>query len=224
MATSRNSIRWRNIPVTLVDDGQNALRADFNNDGVIYLRANATRRPACLQQVLSGLKISAILVALVMVCLAFLRFVPVRRIEAYYWHVRHGNSIEVGSYRFPVPKQWYVVSYSTSDVMLMDLNTGDGVTVRTSSTSHRFTLANWEALMSRPMADGSTKILGRRELQVSGERILCVETNLDTKAVRLYPIQCHSETALEVTFQPFIFSAKDHDQMFYSLLQQIQKL
>jgi hypothetical protein len=107
--------------------------------------------------------------------------------------------------------------------MLVDLNTGDGIAVRTSSASDRFSLASWEALMSRSMADGSTKILGRKELQVGGERILCVETNLDTKAVRLYPIQCRSETALQVTFHPYIFSAKDHDQMFYSLLQQMQK-
>ena len=74
------------------------------------------------------------------------------------------------------------------------------------------------------MRDGSTKILGRRELNVSGETTLCIEKNLDTKAVRLYPIECRSESALQVTFQPYLFSAKDHDQMFYSLLQQVQKL
>jgi hypothetical protein len=196
----------------------------FDNDGdsLLSVRMQPDTRPV-LQQVLSGRKISAILVAVVIVCLVFLRFIPVHRIEAYYWHVRHGNSVEVGGYRFPVPKQWYVDSYSTNGVMLVDLNTGDGIRVRTSSVSDRFTLASWEALMSPPMADGSTNILGRKELQVSGERILCVETNLDTKAVRLYPIQCRSETALEVTFQPCIFSGKDHDPMFYSLLQQIQK-
>jgi hypothetical protein len=74
------------------------------------------------------------------------------------------------------------------------------------------------------MPDGSMKILGRKELQVSGERILCVEKDVETKAVRLYPIDCRSETALEITFVPYLFSTKDHDQMFYSLLQQIQKL
>jgi hypothetical protein len=108
--------------------------------------------------------------------------------------------------------------------MLVDLNTGDVITVRTSSGPGRSTLAAWDALIRRSMADGSTKILGRRELHVSGETILCVETNFDTKALRLYPIQCRSESALEVTFEPNVLSAKDHDQMFYSLLQQVQKL
>jgi len=156
--------------------------------------------------------------------LVALHFIPVHRIEAVYWHVRHGTSIEVGSYRFPVPKQWYVSYYSANDVMLVDLNTGDGITVRTSSGPNRLTLSAWEALTRHPMRDGSMKLLGRRELQVGGETILCIEKNFDTKAIRLYPIECRSENALEVSFLPYLFSTKDHDQMFYSLLQQVQKL
>ena len=176
------------------------------------------------QQVLSGLKISAVLVAVVVLSLVLLNFIPVRRIETYYWHLRHGNSVEVGTYRFPVPKQWYVYSFSANDVMLVDSSTGDGIFVRMSSVPSRSTLGAWDALISRPRPDGSTKILGRKKLQINGEMVLCVEKNLDTKSVRLYPIECRSEGALEVNFQPYLFSAKDHDQMFYSLLQQLQKL
>src|SRR5947209_16432372 len=109
--------------------------------------------------------------------LVFLRFVPVHRIEAYYWHLRHGTSVDIGRFRFPVPKQWYVDSYSANDVLLVDLNTGDSIMVRTSSGPNRFTLPAWETLISGPMRDGSTKILDRRELRVSGETILCFEKN-----------------------------------------------
>jgi hypothetical protein len=186
----------------------------------VSLRSDA--RPVS-KQVLPRLKISGALLAIAVISLVFLRFVPVHRIEAFCWHVRHGTAVEVGRYRFPVPKQWYVDHYSANDVMLVDLNTGDGITVRTSSGPNRSTLPAWEALISRPMQDG-TKLLGRRELQVGGETMLCIEKNLDTKAVRLYPIECRSENALEVSFLPYLFSAKDHDQMFYSLLQQVQKL
>ncbi len=176
------------------------------------------------QQVLSGLKISAVVVAVVVLSLVLLNFIPLRRIETYYWHMRHGNSVEVGTYRFPVPKQWYVDSFSANDVMLVDLSTGDDIMVRMSSVPGHSTLGAWGALISRPRPDGSTKILGRKELQINGEMVLCVEKNLDTKSVRLYPIECRSEGALEVNFQPYLFSAKDHDQTFYSLLQQLQKL
>ncbi len=175
------------------------------------------------QQVLSGLKIGAVLVGVV-ILLVVLPSVPVRRIETYYWHLRHGNSIEVGRYRFPVPKQWYVESLSANDVMLVDLNTGDGIMLRMSSIPSRSTLGAWDALMSRPAADGSMKVLGRKELQINGEKVLCVEKDLDTKALRLYPIECRSEGALEVGFLPYLFDVKDHDQTFYSLLQQLQKL
>ena len=185
------------------------------------MRLKPDTRPVS-KQVLSGLKISAVLIVAAVVFLVVLQFVPVHRIEAYYWHLRHGSSVAIGSYRFPVPKQWYVNYISADDVLLVNLNTGDGITVRTNP--HRFTLQNWEALVSRSMPDGSTRVLRRKELQVSGETMVCIEKNLDTKAVRFYPIECRSESALEVTFQPYIFSTKDHDQMFYSLLQQVQKL
>lgn len=187
------------------------------------MRLQSESRPVS-KQILSGLKVAAVLIGVAVLSLAVLRFVPVHRIEAYYWHLRHGNSIEVGGYRFPVPRQWYVDQHSANDVLLVDLNTGDGITVRASSLPGRSALSTWEGLVAHPMRDGSTKVLGRRELHVNGETILCVETNLDTKALRLYPIQCRSESALEVTFDPYVFSAKDHDPMFYSLLQQVQKL
>jgi hypothetical protein len=183
----------------------------------------ADTRPVS-KQVLSGLKISAVLVAALITSLVLMSFIPVRRIEAFYWHWRHGTSIDVGSYRFPVPKQWYVTDLSTDDFLLVDLDNGDSISVRMSPRPGRFTLAAWEALITRPMLDGNTKILGRKELQISGETILCVEKNLDTKAVRIYPIECRSESALEVTFHPNILATTDHNQMFYSLLQQVQKL
>lgn len=159
---------------------------------------NPDTRPVS-KQVLSGLKISAGLIVVTALSLVVLRFIPVHRVEAYYWHLRHGTSLAIGSYRFPVPKQWYVDYISANDVMLLNLNTGDGIMVRTSSGPQRFTLSAWEALVSRPVSDGSTKVLGRKELQISGETIVCIEKNLDTKSLRLYPIECRSESALEVS-------------------------
>lgn len=176
------------------------------------------------KQVLSGLRASAVVILVAVMSLLFFHFIPIHRIEAYYWHLRHGFSVAVDSYRFPVPKQWYVDHVSVNDVMIVNMKTGDGITVRTSSGPNRFTLPAWEALTSRSMPDGSTKVVGRKQLQVSGETVVCIEKNLDTKAVRLYPIECRSERGLEVTFQPYIFSTKDHDEMFYSLLQQVQKI
>jgi hypothetical protein len=117
------------------------------------------------QQALSGLKMSAVLIALVIISLVLLSFIPVRRIEAFYWHWRHGTFVEIGTYRFPVPKQWYVDHVSADDFLIADLNTGDAISVRM-NTRNRATLSAWEALTIHPMPDGNMKILGRKELQV----------------------------------------------------------
>ena len=175
------------------------------------------------QQIISGLKISAVLVALGILLLISFAFIPARKIDAYYWHIRHGTSVRVGRYRFPAPKQWYVERQSADDVLLVDLNTGDSISVRMTAWPKQSTLAAWSALTSRPTPDGGTKILELRGLQVGGEVMVCIEKNIDTKALRLYPIECRSDGALEVTFEPYLLSAKDHDHMFYSLLQQIQR-
>ncbi len=190
---------------------------DYHNfDNLTSVRIQKDTRSVS-RQVLSGLKISAVLVVIVILSLFLLRFIPVRHLETYYWHLRHGNSVDVGRYRFPVPKQWYVDSFSANDVLLANLNSGDGIAVRISSAPG-VTLGVWDAVSSRTTLDGM-KIVGRRELQINGEKVLCVEK----KMVRMYPISCRSESGLEVTFVPYLFSAKDHDQMFYSLLQQLQK-
>lgn len=135
--------------------------------------------------------------------------------------MRHGTSIVVGKYRFPVPKGWYVVHQSADDLMLVDLNTGDAVSVQTSSRP-KATLAAWSALMTRPTPHGSLKTLGQKELQAGGEALLCMEQDFDTKPTHLYPIECRSDGGLEVTFTPYLSSGNGHSQMFYSLLQQVR--
>ncbi len=67
------------------------------------------------------------------------------------------------------------------------------------------------------------KVLGRKQLQFGGETMVCVERNPDMDAVHLSPIECRSGSALEVTFHPYVFFTKRHNEMFYSLLQQVHK-
>lgn len=111
---------------------------------------------------------------------------------------------------------------SADDVFLVDLKTGDEIWVRTTFRP-KATLAAWSALMSRPLPDGSMKILGQRELQLDGEALVCIEREFDTKKFYLYPIECRSDGALEVTFTSDISSGEGDKQMFYSLLQQVRK-
>jgi len=175
-------------------------------------------RPISLQ-VVSGLKISAAIVAFVAGLLLCLSFVPVRRIEAFVWHLRHGTSVEVGGYRFPAPKQWYVESFSPDDVLLVDLKSGDSIGVRLNDRSKRMTLAVWARLVGQTRGD-NIKVTGRKELHIGNEVFVCFEKDFDLKKLHLYPIECRSEGALEVSFTPFFPPANNRNEAFYSLLQQ----
>jgi hypothetical protein len=165
------------------------------------------------------------------------------RIKAYIWHLRHGNTMDVGQYRVPVPKQWYVERTSverTSDaVMLIDLNTGDGIFVYTSGLPKGRTLSSWADLVSRASAtSATTKTTRQRNFNITGETFLCIEqevappgdqlfhpqTDPGPMLGHLYPIQCLSDGGLEVSFQSYPGVGRMHDAAFYSLLQRVQKL
>jgi hypothetical protein len=108
--------------------------------------------------------------------------------------------------------------------MLIDLNTGDSISVDATPWIKRPALTTWTGVISRPTANGiTTKILGQREISIANEPILCIEQDVDLKPIHLYPTQCRSTRSLEITFQPLPQSGKSHDAMFYSLLQQLQK-
>ena len=173
------------------------------------------------QQVLSGLKKSALLVvAGVTVLLAF-SYASRPRIAAYFWHLRHGESIDFDGYRIPAPKHWKVERISDNQISIIDLDTGDGIFVRPSPKLS--TRLEWSRLVDR-LSTKDLKILNQREFRLNGESITCVEEDFDTKLHHRFPIDCRSDGGLEVSFLPWLSVGKQHDEMFYSLLQRIQKL
>jgi hypothetical protein len=168
------------------------------------------------------LKISAVIVALGVGLLFCLSFVPVRRIEAFVWHLRHGTSVEVGSYRFPAPKTWYVESLEPYGIFLLDLQNGDAIEVQLVKVqpNRRITLPVWARLEEQPTIDGNIKVTARKELHIGSEEFLCFEKDFDLKKLHLYPIECRSEGGLEVSFTPYFGSGMNRNETFYSLLQQ----
>lgn len=170
------------------------------------------------RQVLSGLKMSAVIIASGAGILICSSFVPVHRIEAFFWHLRHGTSVVVGDYRFPAPNGWYIENLSQNDVVMFDLQSGDSIDVKHVQRPKQLTLAAWSDLTSKPTAD--MKVTARRELHIGNEKILCLEEDFDMKKAHIYPISCRSEGALEVSFTPFLASGKSRDEAFYLLLQQ----
>ena len=174
------------------------------------------------EQVLSGLKIGTVILAIGAGVLICFYYIPKHRIEAYFWHLRHGHTIDVGQYRVPVPQQWYVERISENDAMLINLTTGDSILALTNGLP-KPTLSAWSNL-TRRSANETMKPTGQRDFRISGESFLCIEQDFRTKTMHLYPIQCRSDGGFEVIFQPYFNVRKEHDGAFYSLLQRIQKL
>jgi len=175
------------------------------------------------QQVLSGLKIAAAIVGVSAAALILASYIPTYRIEAWFWHLRH-NSIDVGHYRIPVPKRWYVLNNSADLVLLTDLDSGDGISVVRNVFSSRLSLSAWSNLTLHPPSSVKTQSTAQREFRISGETFLCIEQDMDMGIAHLYPIECRSEGGIEVNFQPFINAGRKHDATFYALLQNFQKL
>jgi hypothetical protein len=111
---------------------------------------------------------------------------------------------------------------SPTDVLLIDLNAGDALEVRTDQST-RMSLAMWANLLTRPIAGQDLKSVGRNELQIGDEKVVCIEQDLDTGKLHLFPVPCRSERGLEVHFLPYVFTGRDHNEHFYSMLRQAQK-
>lgn len=176
------------------------------------------------QQVLSGLRIAAVLIGCGAAAIILASYIPRYRIEAWFWHVRHGSSIGVARYRIPVPQHWYVSRDSGNDVLLVDLDSGDMIWAWRDEYSQRLKLSAWSNLTLHPPASVKTQSTGQREFHINGEAFLCIEQDTDIEIAHLYPIQCRSDRGLTVDFQPYIRVGREHNAGFYALLQQIQKL
>src|SRR6185437_4538155 len=174
------------------------------------------------RQVVSGFKKGAVLIAVLVGITWASRFIPVTRIGAFVWHLRHGMWIDVGSYRFPAPKRWYVQQDSAAGVMLVDMKTGDVIQVSTGRPL-LVPLSMWAERVARPVVGIPTRTVGRRELQVGDESVLCIERDWDAGKLQLFSINCRFERGFEVEFTPHISGEADKEQ-FYSMLAQTRKL
>jgi hypothetical protein len=180
-------------------------------------------RGHALQQVISGIKIGAVPILSAIALLVFVHFIPVHRIEAYFWHIRHGNSIEVGGFICPALREWYVERISSDDVMMVNLKTGDGINVAKTANASQSSLAVWSQIMSRPAVGNGIRTRGRREIQLGGDPFVCIEQEFDVEVSRFYPIDCRSSGALELRFTPNPARGRERDEVFYSLLAQTRK-
>ena len=133
------------------------------------------------EQVKSGLKIAAFIVILSAAVLVLWSFAQYR-IEAWAWHWKNGNSIDVGEFRVPVPNEWRVWQFetgSTREVQLINTKGGKPfwATITISQTRWReaAALADLVSFQRRSMENLGVRIRDTREFEIGGVAGICLD-------------------------------------------------
>lgn len=178
-------------------------------------------------QVRSGLKIAVILVA---VCAAFwvtLTFVPVPRIEAWMWHWKYGNSVQVGEFSVPVPNEWGVRRFEsgmTDEVQLVNTEGGKPfwatVTITQEWRQPNTVLADLANSRRRMMESRGTHVSDPRNLVVDGVSGFCIDGYSPMAGIPVRNISCYLGTSFSMEYIGSYLKAP----AFYSILANISKV
>ncbi|HET9408156.1 MAG TPA: hypothetical protein VFO39_13030 [Candidatus Sulfotelmatobacter sp.] len=150
------------------------------------------------------------------------------------WHVLYGDSISVAGYRIPVPSQWSAEQLASDDARLLNTRTGEAIWLQSLPKPSMFSLTAWSDFVQNQMNDARNPIVGRTELTIAGEPLVCLErdfaVNLRTGASanpspqtsHLPSIECNSAGLLGVMFFAGTHTQHDYSE-FYSLMASIEK-
>jgi hypothetical protein len=180
-----------------------------------------------LQQVKSGFKIAGILVVVCASLLVLLSFLPIYRIEAWLWHWKHGNNMQAGEFRVPVPNEWLVRHSETGMTREMELlNTAGGrpfwatITISEEQPPRNIALADFASSRRRMMESLGIHVTSTRQLKVDGVAGFCLdgETAMAGRPVR--NISCRLGANLSMEYIGSSLKAPS----FYAILDGMAKM
>jgi hypothetical protein len=179
----------------------------------------------------------SLLLLVVIVAAGYVLYCYQPRVRAVAWHVLHGDSVAVAGYRITVPSHWFVEQSASDDVHLWNTRTGESAWFHSLPKSPDFTLAFWSDLVQKRMNGPENPVVGKRDLKVAGEPVVCFERDLAVKLptegsattsknlIHLPSVECTSTGPLDVMFFGKMYSQPRRDYSeFYSLLASIQKV
>src|SRR3954468_13790838 len=98
------------------------------------------------------------------------------------WHWRHGDSVKIGSYQFPVARNW-VPTYETGDsAMLVEVARKRGknswptptITLIVLRTQRPIDLGFWESVQQQVAKRNGSVIVDSRSFAFDGETLKCL--------------------------------------------------
>ena len=182
-------------------------------------------RPA-LEQVKSGFKIAGILVVVCASLLVLLSLLPIHRIGAWWWHWKHGNSIEVGEFRVPVPNEWSVWSFDTGMTHEVELqNTKGGkhfwatITITQETRPPNASVTDLVALRRHSMENLGIHVTETRQLTIGGTPGFCIDGETAMAGLPVRNISCRVGAAFALEYIGSSLKAPS----FYVILEGISK-
>lgn len=135
------------------------------------------------EQIRSGFKIAGILVVVSAASFVLVSFLPTHRIEAWWWHWKHGNSVQVGEFRVPISNEWDVWSFDTGmtrEVQLVNTEGGRPLWATITITEERgrrqdIPLADLISLRRRSTENLGIHVTDTRQLAITGVMGFCLD-------------------------------------------------
>jgi hypothetical protein len=177
-------------------------------------------------QVRSGLKIAAVLVTLCGILVVIATFVSMPRIEAWMWHWKYGNTIQVGKFSVPVPNEWGVQRFESGmsdEVQLSNIEGGKSlwatVTITQEWRQPNTVLADLATSRRHMMESRGTHVSDPRKLVVDGVSGFCIDGISTVAEISVRNISCY----LGTTFSMEYIGSSLKAPAFYSILANISQ-
>lgn len=179
------------------------------------------------EQVESGFKIAGILVVVCAALWVLVSYLPIYRIEAWVWHWKHGNSIQVGEFTVPVPNEWGVkrfdVGGGTQVVQLVNTKGRKPfwatITITEEPWRRNIVLADFATSRRRMMENLGIHVTDTRQLVIDGIAGFCLDGETAMTGTPIRNISCDLGTSLSMEY---IGSSRTAPS-FYSILDGISK-
>ncbi len=181
-----------------------------------------------LEQVKSGLKIAAIIVVLCAALSVLASCLPIYRMEAWWWHLRHGNTTQVGDFRVAVPSGWFVWSFDAGPTQEIQLaNTKGGRAFWATITISQETwqrqgpdLDQLTQLRRKSMESLGIHITDLRQIGLAGANGICVDGETAMAGAPVRNISCRWGTGFAAEYIGSPLNAST----FYSILEGASKV